>query len=92
MSGRFTAALTPRQLEVAARLAVGATNREIAAELGISVKTVDTFRLQILTRLGVRNNVELARLAIAEGFVSLPGVGRPCSEDADADADAEVVS
>jgi len=53
-------------------LALGLSNREIAEALDISIKTVDTFRTQVMKRMGTRNNVELARLAIAEGFVEMP--------------------
>lgn len=64
--------LTDREREVALLLAVGKTNKEIAAELGgISVKTVDTHRGHLMKRLQCRNNVELARLAIRLGYVTL---------------------
>lgn len=63
--------LTAREREVAHRLSVGRRNSEIAAELDISVKTVDTHRAHVLKKLLVRNNVELARLAIRNGWVEL---------------------
>jgi len=63
--------LTAREAEVAGYLAVGATNHEIAETCGISIKTVDTHRAHILDKLGVRNNVELARHALREGWVTL---------------------
>lgn len=64
-------ALTARETEVARRLALGAKNGEIAADLNISIKTVDTHRSHILAKLGCRNNVELARLAIRRGLSPL---------------------
>lgn len=64
-------ALTSREREVALLLAVGKTNREIAKDLGISIKTIDTHRGHILKKLELRNNVELARMAIREGYVQL---------------------
>ena len=64
-------ALTPRELEVATRLATGATNREIADEFDISVKTVDTHRGHVLTKVGARNNVTLAHLALRFGLITL---------------------
>lgn len=59
--------LTPRELEVAERLAAGKRNREIADELGCSVKTIDTHRWHILRKLHVRNNVELVLALLREG-------------------------
>jgi DNA-binding NarL/FixJ family response regulator len=61
--------LTTREFQVACRLAAGAKNREIAAEMGISVKTIDTHRFNLLLKLGLRNNAELTRLAIQHGMV-----------------------
>ncbi|MGP4083213.1 response regulator transcription factor [Streptomyces sp. KR55] len=53
-----SADLTPRQREVIARLAEGRTDREIAEELRLSVRTVNAHVAQLLTRLGVRNRAE----------------------------------
>lgn len=61
--------LTNREFQVVRRLAMGATNREIAQELQISVKTVDAHRLNLLAKLGLRNNSELTRFAIQQGIV-----------------------
>lgn len=61
--------LSERERYVAIRLAVGDRNVEIAELLGISVKTVDSHRNHLLKKLECRNNVELARLAIREGYV-----------------------
>lgn len=63
--------LSERELQVARRLAVGAINKEIAAELGINVKTIDTHRGKVMTKLNLRHNVDLARLALRVGLVSL---------------------
>jgi DNA-binding CsgD family transcriptional regulator len=54
--------LTPRQREVAELIALGYTNGEIANQLGCDKRTVGSHRNAILGKLGVRNNVELARL------------------------------
>lgn len=64
-------ALTPRELQVAMRLALGATNREIAKELGIDQKTVDTHRAHALSKIGAKNNVVLARIALRSGLTNL---------------------
>lgn len=63
--------LSNREFEVAQQLAIGKTNREIAEALGISIKTVDTHRGHLLKKLGCRNNVALARLAIRDGVTTL---------------------
>uniref|UniRef100_UPI000AF85E32 helix-turn-helix domain-containing protein n=1 Tax=Actinomadura kijaniata TaxID=46161 RepID=UPI000AF85E32 len=57
------AALTAQQRQIAALVAAGATNREIATHLMISTRTVDGHLRNIFTRLGLRSRVELARLA-----------------------------
>ncbi len=64
-------ALTSRERQIASMLAVGFVNREIADNLDISIKTVDTHRGHILKKLGLRNNVELAREALRVGLVTL---------------------
>lgn len=63
-------ALSPREVEVAERLAVGQINRQIARELGISVKTIDTHRGKLLKRLGLKNNTELARAYVARQLLA----------------------
>ncbi len=61
--------LTDREFQVLGRLASGATNREIARELGVSVKTIDAHRLNLLAKLGLRNNAELTKFAVRHGLV-----------------------
>ncbi len=64
--------LTKRELQVAVALAYGRRNADIASALSISIKTVDTHRQHILKKLEIKNNVELARLAIRDGMVGNP--------------------
>jgi two-component system invasion response regulator UvrY len=64
-TGPAAGAVSRRELEVMRALAAGRTNHEIAADLGISVKTVDTHRGHVLKKLALRNNAELTRFAIA---------------------------
>ena len=57
-------ALSPRQREILAALGAGRTTKQIAADLGISVKTVETHRARLMETLGCRNAVELVRAAV----------------------------
>jgi len=61
------APLTARQLTVARAIATGKSNREVASELYISVKTVESHVGQILTRLGVDSRGEIERALLREG-------------------------
>jgi len=62
--------LSKRELEVMCFLATGMTNREIAEQLGISVKTIDTHRGHLLKKLQLRNNSDITRFAIRHGLVT----------------------
>ena len=63
--------LTPRQRQVVGLIAKGHGTRDIAAQLGVSVKTVETFRAQIMDRLATHDVAGLVRYAIRHGIVSL---------------------
>lgn len=63
------ALLSPREREVFERLAWGQTQREIAETLGLSVKTVETYRARIGDKLGVRNRADLVRFALETGIL-----------------------
>jgi DNA-binding CsgD family transcriptional regulator len=63
------AGLTPRQLQVIRRVADGRTNREIAAELYLSVRTVDMHVRHSLIALGCRSRLDAARRAGALGLL-----------------------
>jgi DNA-binding NarL/FixJ family response regulator len=62
--------LTPRQREVLQLVAEGLISKEIAERLGLSVKTVESHRAQLMKRLGVSNVTGLVRAAIRLGIVS----------------------
>jgi len=64
------AVLTPRQREILQLIAEGASTREIAERLFVSVKTVETHRAQLMDRLGIRDVAGLVRFAIRVGLVS----------------------
>ncbi|MFE3456674.1 LuxR C-terminal-related transcriptional regulator [Nocardiopsis aegyptia] len=54
--------LSPQQLQIARHVATGSTNREVAALLFLSPRTVDHHLRNIYAKLGIRSRVELARL------------------------------
>lgn len=54
--------LTPQQLQIARLAARGATNREVAARLLLSTRTIDHHMRNILARLGIRSRIDLARI------------------------------
>ncbi len=62
--------LTARQREVLQMIAEGRSTKEIAADLGLSVKTVETHRAQIMERLEIHDVAGLVRFAIRAGLVS----------------------
>ena len=61
--------LTPRQREVLKGIAEGRSTKKIALDLGLSVKTVETHRAQIMERLGIRDVAGLVRYAMRTGLV-----------------------
>ncbi|MCB1933245.1 MAG: response regulator transcription factor [Candidatus Accumulibacter sp.] len=63
-------ALTPRQREILCRIAEGKGAKEIAFALGISAKTVESHRAQLMERLGIHDVAGLTRYAIRSGLVS----------------------
>lgn len=56
--------LSRRQREILEALGAGRTTKQIAGDLGLSVKTVETHRSRMMEALGCRNSVELLRLAM----------------------------
>ena len=61
--------LSGREREVLAGIARGRTNKEIAAELGISHRTVETHRESLMRKLDIRTVAGLTKLALEEGIV-----------------------
>ncbi len=62
--------LTPRERDVLIEIARGGTNKEIAATLGVSVRTVESHRESLLKKLGVRGTAGLTRFAIGAGLLT----------------------
>lgn len=65
------ATLSPRQREVLRLIAEGRTTKQIARELEISVKTVETHRAQLMERLGIHDVAGLVRYAIIVGLIEV---------------------
>jgi len=63
-------AVTPREREVMAYIIRGYTNRQVAEELSISVRTVEGHRATLFDKLGLKNRVELIEFAEKHGLVS----------------------
>lgn len=68
--GGSDAELTNRQRQVLQLIAEGLSTKEIAQELGISIKTAQTHRAKLMARVGVRKASALVRYAIREGIVA----------------------
>jgi DNA-binding NarL/FixJ family response regulator len=77
--------LTSRESEVLERVAEGSANKEIAHELGISIKTVEKHRQHVMDKLDIHETAGLTRYAIGAGFIkcSILDEARPRSQSAD---------
>ena len=69
---RGTAQLTGRELEVMRRVAEGFTNAQIAEELRLGVKSVETYRSRVMEKLGLASRSALVRFALDCGILA-PG-------------------
>lgn len=65
-----SAPLSEREREVVRHVAHGYSNKEIAAKLDVSVKTVETYRYRASEKLGLRSRADLVRYAIDQGWLS----------------------
>lgn len=63
--------VTPRELDVLKLLALGRSNKEVAAALDVSVKTVDVHRANIMRKLGLRTYSDLIRFAIRHQIIEI---------------------
>lgn len=68
-SQRTGTPLTPREIEIVQLLAEAKSNKQIAAELGISVRTVEMHRRHVMQKLRVRSLVEIVFYAMDHGIV-----------------------
>ncbi len=61
--------LSPRELEVALLLTQGLRQEDIAKRLSLSAKTINTHKARLFDKIGVQDNIALARLANQYGLV-----------------------
>lgn len=71
LKGERDSGLTARELEVLRHIVAGKSNKEIAAELGLSANTVGVHRANIMDTLGIHKTAELVVYAIRNGLVTL---------------------
>lgn len=61
--------LSEREREVLLQVARGYTSRQIADEVGLSVKTIESYRARLMQKLGLKERADLVRLAIELGVI-----------------------
>jgi DNA-binding NarL/FixJ family response regulator len=66
------ALLSPREQQVLRLIALGHTNQQVAGMLGLSVKTVETYKSRLMTKLGLSGRAALVRYALRRGLLGDP--------------------
>ena len=61
--------LTTREEEVLRLVAWGYSNKEIAAQLNVSVKTIETHKMKAMQRLGLQSRIDIVRFALLHGWL-----------------------
>jgi DNA-binding NarL/FixJ family response regulator len=69
--------LTSRETEVLQLIAEGYANKQIASELGLSVKTVEKHRQGVMNKLDIHDTAGLVRYAVSKGFIEMNLAGVP---------------
>lgn len=64
-----SAALSEREAEVGRLTAAGYSNKEVAARLELSVKTIETYRARAMEKLGLQSRADLVRYAVQQGWL-----------------------
>lgn len=70
LRGLDAASLSEREKEVLVQIAWGYSNKEIAAKLSLSVKTVETYKVRVANKLGLRSRTEMVQFALREGWLA----------------------
>ena len=68
-NGQKSNALTAREVEVLKIIADGYSNKEVANLLGISIKTVEKHRQQVMNKLNIHDVAGLTRFALSRGMI-----------------------
>ena len=76
---RQTELLTSRQAEILQLVAEGKPNKQIAAELSVSIRTVQNHRQQLMNKLHIHDTAGLTRYAMTKGLIETGSAGRPLS-------------
>ncbi|MCP4374744.1 MAG: response regulator transcription factor [bacterium] len=63
--------LTSRERQVFQLIAEGGTNRSIAEQLGLAIKTVDTHRTRLMNKLDIHDQISLVKYALRKGIVTI---------------------
>lgn len=71
-SALLGAELSEREREVVQRIAQGYTNKDIATQLTLSIKTVETYRARAMEKLGLESRAALVRYALERGWLHSP--------------------
>lgn len=67
--GRAGCDLSERETDVLRRIALGYTNKEIAVQLNISVRTVETYKVRLMEKLNLHSRAEVVRYALLQGWL-----------------------
>ena len=67
-----TSSLSGREAEVLRLIAWAYSNKEIAAHLGLSVKTVETYKVRLMEKLRLQSRVDIVRYAVRHGWLQEP--------------------
>jgi two-component system response regulator NreC len=68
-SAPSTAVLSEREADVVRLIALGYSNKEIATQLNLSVKTIETYKVRAMEKLGLNSRVGLVRYAMHQGWL-----------------------
>lgn len=65
-------ALTPREIELLQLMAKGYNNKEISTRMEITVKSVETYKVRVMDKLGFRSRVQVIQFALHQGWLHVP--------------------
>jgi DNA-binding NarL/FixJ family response regulator len=63
--------LSPRERDVLRQIAQGYTNKEIAAQLDVSVKSIETYKARAAAKLRLHTRAEIVRYAASQGWIEM---------------------